>query len=157
MSGIIEDSAQGKIGASNCQPRFSAGPHWHPPTPIAFHCPAGSDTTSTLLSRLVHPYFEAPHDRSADRSPCSKTTVIEYLRRAAVASLSSPLPEGLDEEALKQRVFPPLPTARRQANEHDTRLPIGPSHAPNTASLLANTAPGARDPLVENRPHQGHP
>uniref|UniRef100_UPI003219EB9C helix-turn-helix domain-containing protein n=1 Tax=Paracoccus sp. SSK6 TaxID=3143131 RepID=UPI003219EB9C len=38
-----------------------------------------------------------------------KTTVIEYLRRAAVAGLSWPLPEGLDEEALERRVFPPPP------------------------------------------------
>ena len=41
-----------------------------------------------------------------------KTTVIEYLRRAAVAGLSWPLLEGLDEEALEQRVFPPPPPPR---------------------------------------------
>ena len=41
-----------------------------------------------------------------------KTTVIEYLHRAAVAGLSWPLPEGLDEEALERRVFPPPPPRR---------------------------------------------
>lgn len=41
-----------------------------------------------------------------------KTTVIEYLRRAAVAGLSWPLPEGLDEEALERRVFPPPPPSQ---------------------------------------------
>jgi hypothetical protein len=39
----------------------------------------------------------------------SPTTVGEYLRRAEAAGLSWPLPEGLDESALEQRLFPPAP------------------------------------------------
>jgi transposase len=40
-----------------------------------------------------------------------RSTVAEYLRRADVAGLSWPLPEGLDEEALERRLFPPSPPA----------------------------------------------
>lgn len=42
----------------------------------------------------------------------SRSTVADYLRRAEVAGLSWPLPEGLDEEALERRLFPPLPSAQ---------------------------------------------
>lgn len=41
-----------------------------------------------------------------------KTTVIEYLRRAAVAKLSWPLPVELDEETLEWRVLPPPPPSK---------------------------------------------
>ena len=37
----------------------------------------------------------------------SKTTVYEYLARAEAAGIGWPLPEGLDEEALAARLFPP--------------------------------------------------
>jgi len=36
-----------------------------------------------------------------------KTAVGEYVRRAAVAGLSWPLPEGIDNAALERRLFPP--------------------------------------------------
>ena len=50
----------------------------------------------------------------------SRSTVADYLRRAEVAGLSWPLPEGLDEEALERRLFPPLPPAQsRQFTEAD--------------------------------------
>ena len=42
----------------------------------------------------------------------SRSTVADYLRRAEVAGLSWPLPEGLDEEALERRLFPPQPPAQ---------------------------------------------
>ena len=42
--------------------------------------------------------------RSLNLSP---STVAEYRRRAALAGLTWPLPEGLDDTALEQRVFPP--------------------------------------------------
>ena len=49
-----------------------------------------------------------------------RSTVAEYLRRADVAGLSWPLPEGLDEEALERRLFPPPPPAPgRQFAEAD--------------------------------------
>lgn len=49
-----------------------------------------------------------------------KTTVIEYLRRATRAGLCWPLPEGLDEAALEQLLFPPPPSAKdRQFAEPD--------------------------------------
>ena len=44
------------------------------------------------------------------------TTVGDYLKRAARAGLSWPLPEGLDETRLEQLLFPPpvmIPAAQR--------------------------------------------
>ncbi len=38
----------------------------------------------------------------------SPTTVGEYVRRAKAASLSYPLPEGLDDSAFELRLFPPV-------------------------------------------------
>ena len=43
-----------------------------------------------------------------------RTTVYEYLARAEAAGVSWPLPEGVDEETLEQRLFPP-PTAELAA------------------------------------------
>jgi transposase len=49
-----------------------------------------------------------------------KTTVIEYLRRAATAGVSWPLPEGLDEATLERLLFPlPPPSKGRQIAEPD--------------------------------------
>ena len=49
-----------------------------------------------------------------------RSTVAEYLRRAEVAGLSWPLPEGLDDETLERRLFPPTPPAKgRQFAEAD--------------------------------------
>ena len=49
-----------------------------------------------------------------------RSTVAEYLRRAEVAGLCWPLPEGLDEEALERLLFPPPPPAKdRQFAEAD--------------------------------------
>jgi transposase len=42
----------------------------------------------------------------AARAGVCKTTVYEYLSRAQAAGLSWPLPEGLDEAALEDRLFP---------------------------------------------------
>ena len=42
----------------------------------------------------------------------SRSTVADYLRRAEVAGLYWPLPDGLDEEALERRLFPPPPPAQ---------------------------------------------
>ena len=38
----------------------------------------------------------------------ARSTVAEYLRRAAAAGLSWPLPEELDELALERLLFPPV-------------------------------------------------
>jgi transposase len=49
-----------------------------------------------------------------------RSTVAEYLRRAEVAGLSWPLPEGLDEAALERLLFPPPPPSKdRQFAEPD--------------------------------------
>lgn len=48
--------------------------------------------------------------RSLSMSP---TTVAEYLRRAAMAGLSWPLPEEWDDRQLEARLFPSLPKAAR--------------------------------------------
>jgi transposase len=42
----------------------------------------------------------------------SPSTVAEYRRRAVLAGLSWPLPEGLDDAGLEQRVFPPADSRR---------------------------------------------
>ena len=44
-----------------------------------------------------------------------RPTVAEYLRRAADAGLTWPLPSGLDEVALEQQLFPPPPSLPAQA------------------------------------------
>jgi transposase len=50
----------------------------------------------------------------------SRSTVADYLRRAEVAGLYWPLPDGLDEEALERRLFPPPPpTQSRLFTEAD--------------------------------------
>ena len=46
--------------------------------------------------------------RSIHASP---STVGDYIRRAQVAGLSWPLPEGMDERALEAKLFPPRPPA----------------------------------------------
>jgi len=43
-----------------------------------------------------------------------RSTVRDYLLRAEAARLRWPLPEGLDEQTLEQRLFPPLPESPRQ-------------------------------------------
>lgn len=50
--------------------------------------------------------------RSLSMSP---TTVAEYLRRAAMAGLSWPLPEEWDDRQLEAQLFPSLPKAARDA------------------------------------------
>ncbi len=49
----------------------------------------------------------------------SPTTIGDYLRRAKVAGLSYPLPEGLDEAALESRLFPPVVPADVVRTEPD--------------------------------------
>ena len=61
-----------------------------------------------------------PPARSGRASAMGRNTVAEYLRRAEVAGLSWPLPEGLDEAALERRLFPPPPPSKgRQIPEPD--------------------------------------
>jgi transposase len=54
------------------------------------------------------------HEASERSIACScsigRATVAEYLRRAADAGLSWPLPDGLDDEALEQLLFPSAPS-----------------------------------------------
>lgn len=45
---------------------------------------------------------------------CSRGVVGNYLRRAEAASLSWPLPDGLDEGQIEQRLFPPVANRRRR-------------------------------------------
>lgn len=45
----------------------------------------------------------------------SRPTVSEYLRRAAEADLRWPLPEGLSETQLEQRLFTPPPDLPAQS------------------------------------------
>jgi len=46
----------------------------------------------------------------------ARSTLAKYLRRAEAAGLSCPLPAGLDEAALEQKLFPvsPVPPTRRR-------------------------------------------
>jgi transposase len=43
----------------------------------------------------------------------SPSTVGDYLRRAELAGVAWPLPDGLDEAALERRLFPPPPASRQ--------------------------------------------
>ena len=61
---------------------------------------------------------------------------------------------------MDRRCARPAPTAGlTQDSERDlhTGLPTGPSHAPDTASLLVGAAPGARVPPVDNPPRHRRP
>ena len=49
----------------------------------------------------------------------SPTTVGEYLRRARLAGIGWPLPEGLSELALEAALFPPLPPSQVKRPEPD--------------------------------------
>jgi len=65
-----------------------------------------------LVLRL---YFAAEMSiRAVARSvQASPATVGDYIRRARLAGLSWPLPEGMDERALEARLFPPTPRPER--------------------------------------------
>ena len=45
----------------------------------------------------------------------SRSTVADYLLRAQVAGISWPLPDGLDETGLEQRLFPSVSPERQQS------------------------------------------
>ena len=64
-----------------------------------------------LVLRL---YFAAEMSiRAISRSiNASPSTVGDYIRRARVAGLGWPLPEGMDERALEARLFPPPESAK---------------------------------------------
>ncbi len=49
----------------------------------------------------------------------ANSTVSDYVRRASAASLSCPLPEGLDDSALEAALFPPPPPSRVRRPEPD--------------------------------------
>lgn len=53
-----------------------------------------------------------------------RSTVAEYLRRAEVAGLSWPLPEGLDEVELERQLFPPPPPSKRVSDLLCTGQPV---------------------------------
>ncbi len=48
-----------------------------------------------------------------------RATVSDYLRRARLASLSWPLPEGMTESGLEARLFPPASAAKARRTEPD--------------------------------------
>jgi len=50
----------------------------------------------------------------------SHKTVKRYLERAREAGLGWPLPEGMDEEALEERLFPGSPGQAREVDLPDT-------------------------------------
>ncbi len=51
----------------------------------------------------------------------AKTTVREYLRRAAAGVVRWPLPEGLDESELEEKLFPPPMVAAGKSRELKSR------------------------------------
>ncbi|MCH8853212.1 MAG: IS21 family transposase [Planctomycetes bacterium] len=64
------------------------------------------------IKEVLRLHFEANLSQRQIAKTCgmSRPTVGEYLRRAAGAGLSWPLPEGLDDGELERRLFPPLST-----------------------------------------------
>jgi transposase len=55
--------------------------------------------------RLKHA-LAMSYRKISEATGVSKTQVSEYVRRAEVAGLAWPLPDGLDDAALDQRLFP---------------------------------------------------
>lgn len=55
--------------------------------------------------RLRH-VLKLSYRKISDATGIGKTQVAEYVRRAEAAELGWPLPEGLDDAALEQRLFP---------------------------------------------------
>ena len=63
------------------------------------------------IAEVLRLYHQAglSHREIARSVGASPTTVGEYLRRAKLAGLSWPLPEGADHDQLEGRLFPPTP------------------------------------------------
>jgi transposase len=63
------------------------------------------------IKEVLRLYFEQKRSRReiARSLKLSPTTVADYLQRAQVAGLGYPLPEGLNDDALHQRLFPTPP------------------------------------------------
>ena len=55
------------------------------------------------------------HREIATSLGIANSTVSDYVRRAAAAGLSWPLPEGLDDAALEAALFPAPPPSRESA------------------------------------------
>jgi hypothetical protein len=64
--------------------------------------------TMRKISEVLRLHFECELSQRqiAHSSGVARPTVAEYLRRAAVAGVGWPLPEGLDEAQLEARLFP---------------------------------------------------
>ena len=70
------------------------------------------------LMRLKHELGRS-HREIAASLGVANSTVSDYVRRAAAAGLSWPLPEGLDDAALEAALFPALPPSRVPRPEPD--------------------------------------
>ena len=70
------------------------------------------------LMRLKHELGRS-HREIATSLGIANSTVSDYVRRAAAAGLSWPLPEGLDDAALEAALFPALPPSRVPRPEPD--------------------------------------
>jgi transposase len=73
------------------------------------------------IREILRLRWEAGLSYQAIAVSCRKgqTTVRDYLLRAEAAGLSWPLPEGMDEEALEQLLFPPPAASSRRRPEPD--------------------------------------
>jgi transposase len=73
------------------------------------------------IKEILRLRWEAGLSYQAIAVSCRKgqTTVRDYLLRAEAAGLSWPLPEGMDEEALEQLLFPPTAASSRRRPEPD--------------------------------------
>lgn len=63
--------------------------------------------------RLRHE-LRLSYRKISDATGIGKTQVAEYVRRAEAAELGWPLPEGLDDASLEQRLFPVAGEASRR-------------------------------------------
>lgn len=76
------------------------------------------------IKEVLRLYFEHKRSRReiARSLRLSPTTVADYIQRAQIAGLGYPLPEGLGDEQLNQRLFPSPPSVRVVRPEPDWPL-----------------------------------
>ena len=74
--------------------------------------------TKRLLMRQIREILRLKHERGLANRAIARacgigvTSVSDYLRRAKLAEIGWPLPEGLDDRELEGRLFPPFPASQ---------------------------------------------
>src|SRR6201982_3982997 len=86
----------------------------------------------------------------------SATAAGECIRRAQRAGLTWPLPDGLTDEALERRLFPPpAVTAKDRLDPHGESQPRRGAELVGVAQRPASAIGGHHDDRTEDHPRQG--